>query len=267
MKQEICCPVFMNKFISGVVFVVFFSLMLASCISPSKLYYFNDQLPSVQQYDSLKQFAVQRIQPADRVAITIGSTDPALTAYLNPFSSSSGQGASIQQNPNNNGYLVSADGSIEFPLLGKVPLLGLTSVEAAKLIKDKLAYYYKDLFVNVNLNSKIYFLNGRQGSSISMNNERITIFEALTQSGIQDPFDIKNKVWLIREDSGKRYFTQVNLNSKKIFESPYYYLHSNDLIYMQPNRYSTILSPTSPFRGAVAIFGSIAAVIIALNSL
>lgn len=257
----------MNKLISGGIFIVFFSLMLASCVSPSKLYYFNDQLPSVQQFDSLKQFAVQRIQPADRIAITIGSTDPLLTAYLNPFSSSSGQNNATQQNPNNNGYLVSAEGNIEFPLLGKVPLLGLTTVEAAKLIKDKLSYYYKDLFVNVNLVSKIYFLNGRQGFAIPMYNERITIFEAMAQSGIQDAFDIKNKVWLIREDSGKRYFTEVNLNSKKIFESPYYYLHSNDLIYMKQNKYSQILSPSSPFRGIVAVLGSIAAIILALQSL
>lgn len=258
---------FMNKLISGGVFCIFFSIMLASCVSPSKLYFFNDQLPSVQQYDSLKQFAVQRIQPTDRIAITIGSTDPVLTAYLNPFSSSAGQSSTMQQNANNNGYLVSAEGNIEFPLLGKVPVLGLTTVEAAKLIKDKLSYYYKDLFVNVNLNGKIYFLNGRLGTAIPMSNERITIFEAITQSGAQDAFDIKNKVWLIREDSGKRYFTQLDLNSKKIFESPYYYLHSNDVIYMKQNKYSQILSPSSPFRGIVAVLGSIAAIIIALKSL
>jgi polysaccharide export outer membrane protein len=100
-----------------------------------------------------------------------------------------------------------------------------------------------------------------------MNNERITIFEALTQSGMQDAFDIRNKVWLIREDSGKRYFAEVNLNSKKIFESPYYYLHSNDLIYLKPNKFSASISPTSPLRGIVAIIGSLAAVIIVLKSL
>jgi polysaccharide export outer membrane protein len=256
----------MNKIIYGTIFLAF-SILMSSCINTNKLYYFSDQLPSIQQYDSLKQFAIQRIQPMDRIAITIGSTDPALTAYLNPFNTASGQNASVQQNSNSNGYLVNAEGNIEFPLLGKVPVIGLTSVEAAKLIKDKLAYYYKDLFVNVNLNSKVYFLNGRQGTAISMNNERLTIFEALTQSGLQDAYDIKSKVWLIREDSGKRYFTQVNLNSKKVFESPYYYLHSNDLIYIQPNKYTISLAPTSPFRGIVAVLGSIAAIIIAIKSL
>ena len=239
---------------------------MTSCVNTSKIYYFNDQLPSVQQYDSLKKFAIQRIQPADRIAITIGSTDPGLTAYLNPFGNTAGTGVS-QQVANGSGYLVSPDGNIEFPLLGKIPVLGLTSVEVSKLIKDKLAYYYKDLFVNVNLNSKVYFLNGRSGSAIAMNNERLTIFEAITQSGVQDAFDVRNKVWLIREDSGKRYFTQIDLNSKKIFESPYYYLHSNDLIYMKPNKYTTFLSPNSPFRATLAVLGSIVAFIIIIKNI
>lgn len=259
-------PFYMYKLICGGI-VIALAAFMSSCVSSKKLYYFNDQVPSVQQYDSLKQFAVQRIQPMDRIAITIGSTDPALTAYLNPFTTTAGQGTISQQNANSNGYLVSADGNIEFPLLGKVPVNGLTSVEAAKLIKDKLSYYYKDLFVSVNLNSRVYFINGRQGTAIPMNNERMTIFEALSQSGAQDPFDIKNKVWLIREDSGRRYFTQVDLNSKKIFESPYYYLHSNDLIYIQQNKYSSLFAQSSPFRGFVTILGSIAVVILALKSL
>jgi polysaccharide export outer membrane protein len=248
-------------------FLLLFSFFLTSCMSNSKLYYFNDKIPSVQQYDSLKKFAIQRIQPMDRVAITIGSTDPALTSYLNPFTTQSGQLNASQQNANSNGYLVNQDGSILFPLLGKIELAGLTSVEAATLIKEKLAYYYKDLFVNVNLNSKIYFMNGRQGTAIPMFNERLTIFEAVTQSGLQDAFDIKNDVWLIREDSGQRYFTKLDLNSKKIFESPYYYLHSNDLIYVQPGKYASLFGPSSPIRGIFAVVGTIAALILAIKSL
>lgn len=248
-------------------FLLLFSFVLTSCMSNSKLYYFNDKIPSVQQYDSLKKFAIQRIQPMDRVAITIGSTDPALTAYLNPFSTQSGQSSTSQQNANSNGYLVSQDGSIIFPLLGKIELAGLTSIEAAQLIKEKLAYYYKDLFVNVNLNSKIYFMNGRQGTAIPIYNERLTIFEAITQSGLQDAFDKKNDVWLIREDSGQRYFTKLDLNSKKIFESPYYYLHSNDLIYMQPGKYASLLGPSSPVRAAITVIGTLTALILAIKSL
>ena len=239
--------------------------LLCSCVQTNKLYYFNDQISSVQKLDSLKQFSIQRIQKSDKLSITISSTDPALTSYLNPFNLQMSQNNGTQQT--SSGYLVNAEGTIEFPLLGKVPVEGLTTIEAATLIKEKLAYYYKDLFVNVNLNGKIYFINGRQGTSIPMYNERLTIFEALTQSGVQDPFDIKNQVWLVREDSGQRYFAKLDLNSKKIFESSYYFLHNNDLIYLKPGKYSSILHPSSPVRGIVTIAGSIAAILIAIKNL
>ncbi len=257
----------MKKNIYGVMIIVI-SILVTSCVNTKRYYYFNDQLPSVQQFDSLKNFAIKRIQSLDRINIIIGSTDPVLTSYLNPFTTQSSQSSQTASNSQNvTGYLVNAEGSIEFPLLGKVPVAGLTSVEASKLIKEKLSYYYKDLFVNVNITSRVYFINGRQGTTIPINNERLTIFEALSQSGSQDAFDYKNKVWLIREDSGQRYFVQLDLNSKKIFESPYYYLHSNDLIYLQPGKYSSLLGPSSPFRSMFAIIGTVTALLVIIKQL
>jgi polysaccharide export outer membrane protein len=238
---------------------------VTSCVQTNKLYYFNDQNPEIQQLDSLREFAVQKIQPADRLSVTVSSTDPSLTAYLNPFNLQMSQSNGVQQS--SSGYLVSSAGTIEFPLLGKVPVTGLTTSEAATLIKEKLSYYYKDLFVNVNLIGKVYVMNGRMGVALQMFNERLTIFEAIAQSGIQDPYDLKDQVMLIREDSGRRYFTKLNLNSKKIFESPYYYLHTNDLVYMKPSRYSSILHSSSPVRGIITIAGSIAAILIAIKNL
>ncbi len=255
----------MTRFLFFITISIFL-FSFSSCVQTNKLYYFHDQVPSVQQLDSIKQFSIQRIQKSDKLSITISSTDPALTSYLNPFNLQGSQNNSSQQT-NSGGYLVNAEGTIEFPLLGKVPVAGLTTVEASTLIKEKLAYYYKDLFVNVNLSGRVYFMNGRLGAAIPINNERLTIFEAMSQSGVQDPFDIKNNVWVVREDSGQRYFVKLDMNSKKIFESPYYFLHNNDLIYLQPGRYSSILSPSSPLRGIITITGSIAAILIAITKL
>ncbi len=246
-------------------FIVLVIMSFASCVSPSKLYYFHDQVPSVQQLDSLQQYATHRIKQSDRLQITVSSTDPSLTAYLNPFNIQTNANNASQQT--NTGYLVNAQGYIEFPLLGKITVQGLTTVEAAALIKEKLAFYYKDLFVNVNLNGKVYFMNGRVGTPISISNERLTVFEAISQSGAQDPFDKKNELWLVREDSGKRVFTKLDLNSKKIFESPYYYLRNNDLLYLQPGKNSAFFSPTSPARGIITLTGAIVAVLIALRNL
>ena len=178
-------------------------------------------------------------------------------------------------NPNNSsvnsigGYLVNSQGAIEFPLLGKVSIEGLTTVEAATLLKEKLAYYFKDLYVNVTLQGKVYFLTSKGGGNIVLQNERMTILEAVTQMPNIDPYDKREDVWFIREDSGKRYFSKVNLNSKKIFESPYFYLKNNDMIYIKPGRFSNnwFNSPSSPVKIIISIFGSALALILLLKNL
>jgi len=257
-------PDFMNKtklffIITGLIFFI------SSCVNTQKLYFFNDLTPSSQKLDSVRQFAVSRIHPHDRLTITVSSADPSLTAYLNPFNLSMSQNSGSQQL--NTGYLVNGEGFIDFPVLGKIQVADMTPEAAAAIIKTKLTYYYKDLFVNVNLNGRIYFMNGRQGISIPIYNERLTVFEAVSQSGMLDGNDRKDQLWLVREDSGQRQFVKLDLNSKKIFESPYYYLQNNDLVYLQPGKYSALLSQTGILRGVITIAGAVAAVMIAIKTL
>jgi len=252
---------------TNIIYILILSIVIvfSSCVGPSRLYLFNDQTPSIQQLDTLKFSQLLHIKPFDRLNITVSSTDPSLTSYLNPFNLSQSQSNTSQQL--NVGYLVNQQGYIEFPQIGKVEVAGLTSESVADLLRKKLSYFYKDLFVSVNVIGRIYFINARQGYTFQMYNERTTIFEALTQSGIQDAYDVRNKVWLIREDSGKRVFARLDLNSKKIFESPYYYLQTNDLVYLQPGKYSGILNPSSPFRGILTLAASVAAILLAIKSL
>ena len=254
-----------NNMIKSLLFASFLFCLFffSSCLPANKLYYFNDQRPSVQNLDSLSKYTVIKVQKLDKLNIIISSTDPALTSFLNPFTSN-GSGSNQQQA---SGYLVNNQGSIEFPLLGKVPVLGLTSVEIASLLKDKLSYYYKDLFINVNITGKVYFLSGKSGSSIPLISERLTIFEAIAQASPIDPYDIKNDVWLIREDSGQRHFVKLDLNSKKIFESPYYFMRNNDLVYIKPVIYSSFLNPSSPFRVLVTLVGALSTILLLITKL
>lgn len=236
----------------------------SACVSSNKVYYFHDKVPGKDTLDTISQVSAQKIQKNDRLAITVSSTDPALTAYLNPFNAQSSGTASQQSNT---GYLVNNTGKIEFPLLGLIDVAGLSTVEAAAVIKDKLSFYYKDLFVNVNLRGQVYFMNGRTGTPIPIVNERLTIFEAITQSGLQDPYDRKNDVWLVREKNGERSYTKLNLNSKNIFQSPYYYLQNNDLIYLQPGKFSTFLSANSPARNIITISAAVLTLFFALRKI
>ena len=110
---------------------------LCSCGILKGRIYFKDQQVSVQQLDSLKHFAIQRIQKSDRVNITITSTEPSLMTFLNPFGNASGI-----NNSGNVGYLVDLEGNNEFPLLGQIQVAGLTTKETENLIRSKLAFYY-----------------------------------------------------------------------------------------------------------------------------
>lgn len=235
---------------------------LCSCGILKGRIYFKDQQVSVQQLDSLKHFAIQRIQKSDRVNITITSTEPSLMTFLNPFGNASGI-----NNSGNVGYLVDLEGNIEFPLLGQIQVAGLTTKETENLIRSKLAFYYKDLFVNVSLVGKVYILSGNDGTTINITNERLTILEAIAQNLSKSETNDKSDVWIIREDSGKRYFSKIDLTSKKIFESPFFFLRSNDFIYVMPNKYSWFISPTSPLRLALTLLVSIGGLLILVTRL
>lgn len=245
--------------------IVLFSVSLHSCLPSNRLYLFNDKLPGRDTLNTAVQVPIQKIQRNDRLMVTVSSTDPALTAYLNPFNIQNSANTTSQQA--NTGYLVSPAGAIDFPLLGEVKVAGLTTVQAAKLIKDSLSVLYKNLFVNVNMRGQVYFMNGRSGTTIPMINERLTILEAMTQSGVQDPYDKKNEVMLIRDSSGIRTYTKLDLNSKDIFQSPYFYLQNNDFIYLKPGKLSSFLSPTSPGRVLISIGAALLTLLLALRNL
>jgi polysaccharide export outer membrane protein len=218
---------------------------LTSCLPTKRLYYFDDQVKSIQNLDSTKGFNVHRIKKNDRLKIIVSSPDPTLTTYLNISSEK------------NSGYLVNIDGVINFPAVGKVKMEGLTTEEASILLKEKLSYLFKDLFININLEGTINYMTGRKGGVLSLTNERLTIIEAVSQMPFIDPYDYRNDIWLIREEDNKRIFEKIDLTSKSIFESPYFYLKNNDFLYVKPGRYSrTLFNSSGPLASTIGIVGS-----------
>lgn len=227
------------------IFLFSLIIFLTSCLPTKRLYYFDDQVKSIQNLDSTKGYNVHRIKKNDRLKIIVSSPDPTLTTYLNISSEK------------NAGFLVNIDGVINFPAVGNVKMEGLTTEEASILLKEKLSYLFKDLFVNVNLEGTINYMTGRKGGVLSLTNERLTIIEAVSQMPFIDPYDYRNDIWLIREEDNKRIFEKVDLTSKSIFESPYFYLKNNDFLYVKPGRYSrTLFNSSGPLASTIGIVGS-----------
>jgi polysaccharide export outer membrane protein len=228
------------------IFLFFASIiLLSSCVSQKQVVYFQKD---INQSDTINviQAYVPKIQPGDLLAITITSLNPAASSFFNPYSTpvspttvdpTLGAGPALAQSAQS-GYLVDASGFIEFPLLSTVKVGGLTTSQARDTIKARLKQYLKEPTVSVRfLNYKISILGEVTRPSVYLiPNEKVTLPEALTMAGDLTIYAKRDNILIVRDNEGKKEFGRVNLNSREVFTSPYYYLHSGDLIYVEQGK-------------------------------
>lgn len=228
--------------------------MLVSCGSVKDIAY-------LQGEDLLAKTAVVdtsnlKIQKDDLLDITVSCADFEL---LRPFLQygngiDGGNNYGFSSGNNSRGYLVEGDGIINFPLLGKVKVAGLTRRQVTDLIRNRLEKegYIKDPVVMVRfLNFRVSVLGevNRPGS-YNVTSERITLFEALSLAGDLTIHGRRNRVAVIRETEGVRTILYHDLRSRDIFQSPDYYLKQNDLVYVEPNRAKADASIQNQFTNA-----------------
>jgi polysaccharide export outer membrane protein len=136
------------------------------------------------------------------------------------------------------GYLVDANGNIELQLIGKVKVGGLTTIAAKDTIQNRLNKYLKGTIVTVRfLNYKISVLGEVMRPSVYViPNETITLPEAIGLAGDLTIYGKRDNILIIRDQDGKKVFGHIDLNSREVFSSPFYYLHANDVVYVEPGR-------------------------------
>ncbi|MBS4063278.1 MAG: polysaccharide biosynthesis/export family protein [Chitinophagaceae bacterium] len=217
--------------------------------------------PSKENIDSVLKSSIQKIQFGDRLSVVMATKDPSENEILNPLGIVRGGGGTGGSNTVI-GYQVAKDSTIELPVLGFVKVGGLTIAGAAEVIKKRLSVTYKEPYVNVNLLGRVVVMGTRSPGVVPLFNERLTIFEAIAQSGEMEPSARRDRVWVIREQDGERTSALINLNSPDVFSSPYYYLRTNDLIYVEPNRLGSFLGVNAPGRTLFAVTTGIFSIII-----
>jgi polysaccharide export outer membrane protein len=99
-----------------------------------------------------------------------------------------------------------------------------------------------------------------------MINERLTILEALAQTSRSEPDDRRDKVWVIRESETTREYGKINLSSSSMFESPYFYLKNNDVVYIPPGKTSSQWRAAAPIFQFVGVVLGIVAVVVAITN-
>ena len=245
---------------------------LTSCVGPNKMAYMRDIVDtSTSGLVKAVNLFETPIQKNDQLWITVGGTNMEDLVLLN---SASGiiQGSNITPVVGNSnapvmGYLVEGDGTVKLPYLDKVKAEGLTRLQLENYITDRIKEYTKNPVVNVRfLNYRVTVMGAVQApGSFSLPTERVTVLEALGLAGDLTIFGKRDNILVIREDNGKRSFGRIDLRSKTLFNSPYYYLKTNDVVYVEASKASSIQRERVPeyigmFAGVLSLVISLVAI-------
>ncbi len=237
---------------------------LQNCVSTRKMTYFsNGQI--LEETQQIPMFET-RIQVGDLLNIHVSSKEPQAAIPFNTFETPLVGNA----NPNLNllPYLVNSEGRINFPILGDLKVVDLTTRALKEQLQESLALYVKDPLVNVRIqNFKVTVLGEvRNPGVFSVENETISILEALGRAGDLTIQGERTSVTLIRTEDNERKRISVDLTQQDLFDSPYYYLAQNDVLYVAPNKAkinsSVVGANTSIIFSSISSLVSIIAILI-----
>ena len=235
------------KFTALIVLTTATILFLSSCASKKDVVYFQD----TSDYETIvsNNQHVGKFKIDDVVSINVSTFDPTASMPFNLY-----RGGSLEQGsrPEQIDYIVDKNGEIEFPVIGAIKIVGLSSEETKILIKEKLKLYLKDPIVNIRLENFTVTILGEvnRPGTYPVNGEQITILEAI---GLAGDLTIKGKrdnVMVTRDFNGTKVYTRVDLTQKSAMSSPVFYLTQNDVVYIEPNQ-SAITSSSLDSRATI----------------
>ena len=205
-----------------------------SCGSTQDVVYFQD----ATQFETLvdDNTFTSKFKVDDLVSIHVSTLDPEASAPFNLFRGAEEGGLSMR--PEQVNYLVDENGEIDFPVIGKIKIEGLSPSETKALLREKLSDYLKDPIINVRIRNFTVTILGavNRPGTYPINGEQITILEALGYAGDINIKGKRDNVMVIRDFDGAKVYNRINLNSKNALKSPVYYLTQNDVVYVEPNK-------------------------------
>lgn len=246
----------MRKFYS-VLSILALAAMMCSCVSTKKIVYFQGADSLYQQAQMVMQQYEMKLKPADQIMVKVTCSEPDLLSVFSQdvvMGTSGGRGGG-SSNLNSGGsgnmsnayaYTITNDGYVVLPSIGKVSVAGLTTVDAAKVIEERITEvnHISDPDVTVMLlNARVAVLGAvKSPRVVNLTSERNTILDVLSQCGDIADTGLRQKIKLFREVDGQRMMYEMDLTKSDVFNSPAYYVQQNDLIYVEPNKSQSIKS-------------------------
>jgi len=268
----------MTKNMNGKKVVSFTAILMiitlaSSCVSNKKIAYFQD----IQSIDKAKlenaaKFTEPVIQSDDILSINIFTLNPTSGAIVNQASATPVLGgnantsSSATQVP---GFLVDKNGEIELSLIGKLKVVGLTTYEARELIREKVSTIYQKPNVQLRFaNFKVSVLGEvNSPSTYTLPNEKVSIMDVLSLAGDLTIYGKRENVLIVRDNDGAKEYARLNLNSSEIFNSPFYYLKQNDVVYVEPNKRKVSASNSAQIQTISVVASVLSVIVLAITNL
>ena len=221
---------------------LFWCILCTSCSSSKRVAYLQ-QLGTEQNNVPVEVNA--RIMPKDLLTISISCSEPEAALPFNlivPTSQNELNTTNSTSQPILQNYLVNSEGRITLPVLGELKVERMTTQEISDMIAEKLKRYLKEQpIVTVRLvNYKISVIGEVNHPGIyTVNNGQVNLLEAIAMAGDLTIYGKRNNVRIIRKENNRQRLITVNLNDVNVIHSSDFYLHQNDIVYVEPNKAKT----------------------------
>lgn len=215
--------------------LIFSVCTFSSCATRDEIVYFQG-IEELQNVDAPPNVRTE-IEVNDVLRIDVSSINPEVVEpfTFNSPSTSRGGGGGGESGAGLYGYLVNDLGNITFPVLGEIPAAGKTREELEEFLRDRLTEYVKDAVVRVRIANFKITVVGEIGSSVlQVPDERLSIVQAIAMAGDISYEGKRENILVIRMHDGVMTHGRLDMTSADIFDSPYYYLKQNDIVYVEP---------------------------------
>lgn len=219
-------------------------MAMMSCVTAKKVNYMQAPDKKIPSYADTLTFEDYKMRPGDRLYVYVYSLDEKISQLYNAGGSNNTQlrgnrGGGESSSYDLYSYLVDDNGNIQFPTIGDVYVLGMTSREVKYKLEDELSTLlreipgYKMVSVEVNVVRRTFSIIGQQSGKYPITKEKMTIFEALASAGNIQEFGDRSQIKLIREKNGETIIKTFDVRSEDIVNSEFYYIEPNDILYIR----------------------------------
>ena len=220
-----------------------------SCASRKDIVYYQN-IDGMNAQQNANSYEV-KIQPDDLLMIIVSAEDPEIALPFNLTSITMPSATNLLATTGQQtiqSYLVDRNGNIEFPVLGKLQVGGLSRTEVLQSLKDKIGVYIKNPIINLRIMNFKISLQGEVSvpGTYSVTSERVTLIEALSMAKDLTIYGKRHNILVIREINGIKSYNRVDITKADFINSPFYYLAQNDVVYVQPNNVKVNAAAVGP---------------------